>query len=90
MPRSYTTRARRDEQPTGEALPVAMASDALLEGWTRERVLAALISRIQRDDGYLAYRRACERRTSYDAQVHSDMRALPLAACWLDEPATGK
>jgi len=31
--------------------------------------LTALISRIRRDDGYLAYRRACCRQTTYDARA---------------------
>ena len=52
---------------------------------TREQVIAGLISRIKRDQGYLAYRKACNRRTSYDDRVQQDMRALSLAACWLEE-----
>jgi len=64
---------------------VALASEALLEGWTWQQVIAALVSRIRRDEGYLAYRRATGRRTSYDDQVKADMRALALAACWLSE-----
>ncbi len=55
-----------------------------MDGWTREQVIAALIGRIKRDQGYLAYRKACNRRTSYDSQVLHDMRALALAACWLE------
>jgi hypothetical protein len=35
-----------------------------------------------------AYRKACNRRTSYDDQVQQDMRAFALAACWLDEALT--
>ncbi len=64
---------------------MALATEAMLEGWTRPQVIAALISRIRRDEGYLAYRRAMGRRTSYDDQVKADMRALALAACWLSE-----
>jgi hypothetical protein len=80
--------ARRDDRAdSGEPLHLALAGEALLEGWTRERVIAALIGRIRRDEGYLAYRRACGRRTGYDEQVQADMRALALAACWLEESA---
>jgi hypothetical protein len=64
---------------------VGLAADALLDGWTREQVIAALIGRIKRDHGYLAYRKACNRRTSYDSQVQQDMRALSLAVVWLAE-----
>ena len=53
---------------------------------TREQAIAGLISRIKRDQGYLAYRKACNRRTSYDDQVQQDMRALALAAVLLEEP----
>jgi hypothetical protein len=70
---------------------LALASDALVEGWTRERVIAALVDRIRRDGGYLVYRRASGRRTSYDELVAADLRVLALAACWLkDEPPTGR
>ena len=62
-----------------------LAAEALLDGWTREQVIAALIGRVKRDQGYLAYRKACNRRTSYDGQVQQDIRALALAACWLEE-----
>ena len=78
--------SRGEEKRTDVApLYVALASEALLEGWTRQQVIAALVSRIRRDEGYLAYRRATGRRTSYDDQVKADMRALALAACWLEE-----
>jgi hypothetical protein len=62
-----------------------LAAEALLDGWTREQVIAALIGRVKRDQGYLAYRKACNRRTSYDSQVQQDMRALALAAVLLEE-----
>jgi hypothetical protein len=62
-----------------------LAADALLAGLTREGVIAALIGRITRDEQYLAYRRACRRRTRYDNQVEADLRALALAVCWLGE-----
>src|SRR6476620_9566813 len=64
-----------------------LAAEALLDGWTREQVITALIGRVKRDQGYLAYRKACNRRTSYDGQVQQDMRALSLAAVWLTELA---
>ena len=48
----------------------------------------ALISRVKRDQGYLAYRKACNRRTSYDSQVQQDIRALSLAAVWLEDSNT--
>ena len=56
-----------------------------LRGGHSEQVIDTLISRIRRDRRYLAYRKACNRRTSYDDQVQQDMRALALAACWLTE-----
>ncbi|HEV8194366.1 MAG TPA: hypothetical protein VGP82_23185 [Ktedonobacterales bacterium] len=67
---------------------LTLAAEALLEGWTREHVIAALLSRIKRDQGYLAYRKACHRRTRYDEQVQQDLRALALAACWLEADGT--
>src|SRR5215469_6185619 len=75
----------RNENMPSAPPHVALASEALLEGWTRQQVIAALVSRIRRDEGYLAYRQATGRRTSYDDQVKADMRALALAACWLSE-----
>jgi hypothetical protein len=62
-----------------------LAGDALLAGTTREQVVAELISRIERDQGYLAYRKACNRCTRYDDQVQQDMRVLALAAVLLSE-----
>jgi hypothetical protein len=61
----------------------------VLEGWTHEQVIDTLISRISRDRRYLAYRKACSRRTSYDEEVQQDMRALALAGCWLAEHRAG-
>jgi hypothetical protein len=79
------TMSRTKDMPADDETPlhVALASAALLEGWTRQQVIAALVGRIRRDEGYLAYPRATGRRTSYDDQVKADMRALALAACWL-------
>ncbi len=62
-----------------------LAAEALLDDWTREQVIAALIGRVKRDQGYLTYRKACNRRTSYDCQVQQDIRVLSLAAVWLAE-----
>src|SRR5262245_54459145 len=62
-----------------------LAGEALLAGMTREQVIAQLASRIRRDQGYLAYQKACNRRTRYDDQVQQDLRALALAACLLNE-----
>lgn len=89
------TRARRHAatlRPEGDASPtyLQLAGDALLAGMTREQAIAGLISRIKRDQGYLAYRKACNRRTSYDDQVQHDMHALALAAVLLqDQPPAG-
>ena len=76
-----------DVTPRDGEMPayVALAGDALMDGWTRDRVIAALISRIRRDEGYLAYRKASGRKTGYDRQVQTDMRASALAAVWLEE-----
>ena len=68
-----------------EAGYLDLAGEALLAGMTRKRVIAQLVSRIRRDEGYLAYRKACNRRTRYDDQVTADLQALALAACWLSE-----
>ncbi len=80
-------RTQRTSAPVdAEALiHVELAADAVLDGWTREQVIATLISRLRRDRRYLAYRKACNRRTSYDDEVQQDMRALALAACWLSD-----
>ena len=80
-----TPHAEGDTSPTY----VQLAGDALLGGMTREQAIAGLISRIKRDQGYLAYRKACNRRTSYDDQVRQDMRALALAAVLLEEVGPG-
>jgi hypothetical protein len=79
------SRANDTPHNHGRLPHVELASEALLEGWTRQHVIAALISRIRRDEGYLACRRATGRHTSYDDQVQADMRALALAACWLED-----
>jgi hypothetical protein len=55
---------------------------------TREQAVAGLISRIKRDHGYLAYRKACNRKTSYDDQVQRDMQAVALAAVLLEDAAS--
>ena len=81
------TTGRRNRQThtpadTETPLHVALAAEAVLDGWTRNRVIGTLIGRISRDRRYLAYRKAGHRRTSYDDQVGHDMRACacrPLA-----------
>jgi hypothetical protein len=83
-------RARRHTappRPEGDtpSTHIQLAGDALLAGMTREQAIAGLISRIKRDQGYLAYRKACNRKTSYDDQVQQDMLALALAAVLLEE-----
>ncbi len=80
-------RNKRASVPVEAETPihVELAAEAVLEGWTRSQVIDMLISRISRDRRYLAYRKACNRRTSYDDQVQQDMRALALAACWITE-----
>lgn len=80
-------RNTRTSAPVAAETPVhlELAAEAVLEGWTHEQVIDTLISRISRDRRYLAYRNACNRRTSYDDEVQRDMRALALAACWLEE-----
>jgi hypothetical protein len=84
--RHKLSRAERADHADAETpRHIALASDALVEGWTRERVIAALVDRIRRDEGYLAYRRASGRRMSYDELVTADLRALTLAACWLED-----
>lgn len=84
-------RNKRASAPADTETPIhlELAAEAALEGWTREQVLDMLVSRISRDRRYLAYRKACNRRTSYDDQVQQDMRALALAICWLEERAGG-
>ena len=68
-------------QPEGDTLPtyIQLAGDALL-AWYDSRGEGA--SRLS-----VAYRKACNRRTSYDDQVRQDMRALALAATLLEEAA---
>lgn len=93
MTEHTTTRARRhtatprDEGNTSPTY-LQLAGDALLAGMTREQAIAGLISRIKRDQGYLAYRKAYNRHTTYDDQVQQDMRALALAAVLLEEQAS--
>jgi hypothetical protein len=73
-----TRRHTATPRPEGDPSPtyIQLAGDALLAGMTLEQAVAGLISRIKRDQGYLAYRKACNRRTSYDDQVQQDMRVL--------------
>lgn len=69
-------------------LHIALACEAVLDGWTREHVVTTLISRIRSDQAYLAYRKTCRRKTNYDEKVQRGMRALALAACWLADALT--
>jgi hypothetical protein len=72
------------EQMARDGLPLG-AIAAVLAGMTRGHVVTQLVSRIKRDQGYLAYRKASGRRTRYDEQVTSDLRALALAAALLGD-----
>ena len=81
------TKRTHDRAPDAEpATPyLDLACEAVLEEMTCEQVIAQLVSRIKRDQGYLAYRKASGRKTRYDEQVTSDLRAIALAICWLHE-----
>jgi hypothetical protein len=81
---NQTTQTQRDRN--GEPRYLALAREAALAGLTREQVITALQSRIRRDAGYLAYRKAVKRHTTYDEQVEADLRAMALAICYLYEP----
>ncbi|HEV8194290.1 MAG TPA: hypothetical protein VGP82_22800 [Ktedonobacterales bacterium] len=65
-----TEKVRQARHPRGQA-PAG--------SWPR------LLSRIRRDEGYLAYRKACNRHTRYDDEATADLQALALAAMLLDE-----
>lgn len=73
------------DMPTLPVNHLDLAADALADGWTREQVIRALIVRVHRDTSYLAYRKASNRRTGYDAQIQQDRLALSLAALWLEQ-----
>jgi hypothetical protein len=90
QPKTRTRRHTTKPRTEGDTPPTytQLAGDALLGGMTCEQVVAGLISRIKRDQGYLAYRKACNRRTSYDDQVQQDMLALALAAVLLEESSS--
>src|SRR5262245_63517076 len=55
-----------------EASHLDLAGETLLAGMTREQVIVQLVSRIRREEGYLAYRKGCNRRTRYDEQVQAE------------------
>ncbi len=78
-------RDHTQSETSTELRHVVLAGEAILAGMSREQVIETIIKRIRRDEGYLAYRKASGRRTSYDELVTSDLQALALAACWLDE-----
>jgi hypothetical protein len=79
-----TEHGDREAETNLNSRHLELAGEAVLAGLTREQVIAQLVSRIRRDEGYLAYRKACNRRTRYDEQVTSDLCALALAAVWLE------
>jgi hypothetical protein len=89
-----TPKRTHDRAPDAEPATsyLDLAGEAMLAGMTREQVIAQLVSRIKRDQGYLAYRKATGRKTRYDEQVTSDLRALALATVLLeglrDHPAS--
>lgn len=70
-------------ETSSEPRHIVLAREAVLASMSREQVIEAIIKRIRRDEGYLAYRKASGRRTSYDDLVQADMRALALAAALL-------
>ena len=78
---------RQQNHPDGdtasEPCHIALACEAVLAGISCERVIEAIIKRIRRDEGYLAYRRASGRRTSYNELVTADLQELSLAAVLL-------
>src|SRR5215510_5860942 len=73
MTTTKPARPRNTQQsaPADAETPIhlELAAEAVLNGWTRDQVIGTLISRISRDHRYLAYRKACNRRTSYDDEV---------------------
>lgn len=66
---------------------IELATEALRDGLDRGAVIRALLSRMRRDEAYLRYRQGRGLHTSYDDQVAADLRALALAACYLEEEA---
>ncbi len=78
---SASTRMGPDEETP---LHIALATEAVLDGWTRVQVATARTNRIQRDQGYPADRKTRWRKTNYDDQVQQEMRVLALAALWLE------
>jgi hypothetical protein len=79
-----TEHGDREAEANLNSRHLELAGEAVLAGMTREHVIVQLVRRIRRDEGYLAYRKACNRRTRYDEQVTSDLCALALAAVWLE------
>src|SRR5262249_60744244 len=61
------------------------ADRAPREGDPAEPVIAQLVSRIRREEGDLASRKACPRHTHDDEQVMVGLRALARAICWFQE-----
>jgi hypothetical protein len=85
MKRTPMNQTNTQAMSSADSSYLDLAGAAVLAGMTREQVLAQLVSRIRRDQGYLAYRRASGRKTRYDDQVASDLQAIALAICWLQE-----
>ncbi len=73
-----------------QRFPIELVSSALKAGWTRERVVLALLAKIQRDQKYLAYRQRTGRHTSFDEITEADLPVLALAASWLSEDTTSE
>jgi hypothetical protein len=67
-----------------EPREIVLAREALDLGWTVERVVQALRARIRRDEQYLAYRRSKGYYTPTDEAIAGDLRALALAASYLE------
>lgn len=70
-------------ETSSEPRLIVLVREAVLAGMSREQVIEAIIKRIRRDEGYLAYRRASGRRTSYNELVTADLQELSLAAVLL-------
>ena len=71
-------------------LPLERAAAALKAGWTKERVIQALLARMARDERYLTYRRTSGKQTTCDEHTAHDLDALALAVCWLIDDTTNQ
>jgi hypothetical protein len=72
--------------------PIALASEAVLDGWTREyaNTGSSAASGVTRhtEPTYGAYRKTCGHKTTYDEKVPRGERSLARAAYWLVDAAT--